>query len=91
MHRFGETSISKSFSNPICEVSAAEKSFAALMQLRAGLQVVLGALRSARSEQQILAVLQAELEVAVLCQGAHREVAVHSILNRKQPEDSDSC
>ena len=40
------------------------------MQLRAGLEVVLGALRSARSERQILAVLQAELKAAVLRQGA---------------------
>ena len=43
---------------------------AALLQLRAGLEVVLGALRSARSEKQILAVLQAELKAAVLRQGA---------------------
>ena len=70
LHKCGETSICNSFSNPICEVSAAEKGLAALMQLRAGLEVVLGALRSARSEKQILAVLQAELKAAVLRQGA---------------------
>ena len=91
LHRFGATSSSKSFSNPICEVSAAEKGLAALMQLRAGLEVVLGALRSARSEKQILAVLQAELKAAVLRQGARRELAAHSTLSRKQPEESDLC